>query len=650
MCLPFLPTRKISLIAGVLLLLVEVAHAQTFQVPGIKELNPDMLKRRSCEFDPGANAVVLFHTAVTENDDYKMVTTHRKRIQILNKNGLDEANISLEYYAKDDLEYITNIEGETANAGAAGFAVWTDLDPKSVFSDKIDNNLSRMKIVMPNVVEGSVFEIRWRVVSKSYNLLDYWDFQGDLPVEKSAYLLEILPGAEFAYSVQNNPNYPIIIKPLREEGKIYFEMNNVPALEFEPYMDAPKNYLQRVIFQLSSFNQGYGSATKFAQTWEQLTTELLSNEQYGAELRKKLDVPALESKLVGINDPAEIIKIIYQFVQRQIQWNGYIGTYFPTGVKKSLESGQGSATEMNLVLLNLLQHHGIVAHPLMVAERDYGKVDVKYPFRDRFSKMAVYAKVDEKQQPWIMDVSQKNLPAFVTPYQLLNTIALVVEKKEPKLIKIVRPTERFYKKIDLNATVDLAAEKINGKVQIERHGYARYASSKRLGGMPVNPIAAVDESRFENIDIEKTESPEPLSDAAPVFKTITYSQELPAGTGTLYYNSNLFMGLGQNPFNSTKRFTDVNFGYPIHIVQTEKIQLPAGSKLKEEFPEQMLMSDDNQIILNRKVVLEGNVLSIRTSFQQHTTLVPASEYEPLRKYYADMIALLSQPVVIALGQ
>ena len=650
MRLPFLPTRKICLLAGILLLLIEVAQAQTFQVPGIKELDPALLKRRSCEFDPGANAVVLFHVAETVNDKNQMVTTHRKRIQVLNKSGLDEGTIIIPFYSGDDVEVIASVEGETANAGAAGFAVWTDLDKKSVFTEKIDAKRSRVKVVMPNLVEGSIFEIRWTVRAKHYGLLDYWDFQGDLPVEKSAYLLEILPTAEFAYSVQKNPKYPIVIKPTKEDGRIYFEMNNVPALDFEAYMDAPINYLQRVIFQLSSINQGYGSPTKVNQTWEQLSNKLLSGEEYGPELKKKLEVPELDAVMATLTNDEEKIKAIYAFVQKRINWDRYIGTGTGDGVKKTLEKGEGSASEMNLVLLNLLLRYGIVAYPLLVAERDFGKVDINYPFRDKFSRVAAYALLHNGQQAWIMDATQQGLPANVTPYQLLNTIAFLVDKKEPKLIQIVRPGDRFQKKIEVNATVDIAAEKITGTVRVERLGYARYAGSSSFNGAAVNPIAAVDEERIENVTIDKVEKPVPENEAAPLVKILQYHQDMPGDAATLYYNSNLLMGLGKNPFNSTKRFTDVNFGYPIQVIQIEKVTLPAGSTLKEEVPEQMMISDDNKIMLNRKVSLEGNVLTIRTTFQQQTTLVPANEYEPLRKFYADMMSLLEQPVVIALGK
>ena len=45
----------------------------------------------------------------------------------------------------------------------------------------------------------------------------------------------------------------ITIQSDANDGKIYFEMNNVPGLRIEPYMDAPRDYIQKVMFQFSGY-------------------------------------------------------------------------------------------------------------------------------------------------------------------------------------------------------------------------------------------------------------------------------------------------------------------------------------------------------------------------------------------------------------
>jgi hypothetical protein len=303
---------------------------------------------------------------------------------------------------------------------------------------------------------------------------------------------------------------------------------------------------------------------------------------------------------------------------------------------------------MNILLINLLLHYEIPCQPLLVAERNFGKVDINYPYVDRFNKVVAYASVGGNT--WIMDATQSDLPAFVTPYQLLNTIALVVDKKATRLIKIVKPADKFFKHIEVQATVDKSAGDMKGQVRIERSGYARFAGSERISGRSVNPIADVDDEKIDNVDIIKTDKLPVLSDSLPSVTIIDYKQSIPDDVGMLYYTSNLFMGMGTNPFNAKKRFTDVNFGYPILIHQTETVKLPTGSKLKEPTPEQIVASEDNQMMIHRKVELSGDTLTIKTIFQQSTTLVAAADYVPLRNFYTSMMKVLEQPVVIELGK
>lgn len=634
---------------AVILIVPQLLHSQDV-VPGVRQIGLDLLKMKDCAFDSGASAMVVFHWAETsyDTDNGNMITKHRKRIKVFNKNGLDQANFIIRYYSKDGFESIYDIEGESCTLDANDRAIFSEIGKESVFRETIDQFRSQMKVIVPNLVEGSVFEVRYTSIMKHYGGLDYWDFQEDIPTAKSAYLLEIPPGAEFAYSVQKADQFPIDIQPIPREGKIYFEMNNVPGLSFEPYMDAPRNYLQRVIFQLASYQGVYGARNKVNNTWEDLVRDLLSNEDFGKQLNKKLAVPELDAAVAAQSSTEDKVRVIYDFVRKKVQWDHYYGKYSTKGVKETLEKGVGSTGDINLLLLNLLQYYEITSYPLLVADRDFGKVDVNYPFIDKFSKVVAYAVVDSSKKAWIMDASQKDMPANLTPYQLLNTIALVVDKKEPKLIKIVRPADRFQKYVTVESVIDTDKNEITSKVKIERHGYAKL-SERGLGmGRSSNPIADVDEEKMSLMEVLSSTKEPAKEEAEPDVQSMTLRDELPDKLGTLYLNSAMFLGIGKNPFNSPKRFSDINFGYPIKLFQSETINLPAGSKLKEKWEGKPLNYEGNSIFFNRTVELNGNVLTIKTNFQQTVTLVPAKDYEKLRKFYTEMLKVLELPVILEL--
>lgn len=631
-----------------LLLLAPCVLPAQPKLPEPGQLDPAVFSKKTCAFDASAGAVELFHYAETMNNDGQMMTTHRRRFLVLSKAGVEAGSIQVPFYSYEGYQSISEVNGETANAGVGNLPIWTKLESSGVFYDKLDNRRSVMKVNMPNVKEGSVFELRYTVTSKSYGALDYWDFQGDWPVELSAYLLEVNPRLEFAYSVQRDPKYYIDIKPMADVGKVYFEMRNVPSLEYEPYMDAMNNYRQRVIFQLSAYNAGTG-ASRVNQTWEQLVRSLLAGDQYGSDLNKKLSVPDLEAQVLAAGTTAEKVTAIYEYVKKKVKWDGYVGVNAPEGVKHTLETGEGSVAETNLLLLNLLLHFGIQAYPLLAADRDFGKVQPDYPFVDRFNRVVAYAIIDSSMQPWIMDATEKKLPAFVTPYQLLNTVALVVDKKKPRLIKVVR-SDRFEKIITLHAELDRTAGNMKGKVVIARKGYARYAGTRRFGSQAVNPIAAVDDEQLMGATILKAENVPPVSDTAAAEKHISYKQEIADDAGILYYNSNLLITGGLNPFNASKRLMDVNFGYPIVLRQEERVKLPPGSALKEPPTQPELQQASIGARLKRTVQMQGEELVIVTELSQTETLIPATRYLDLKMFYASVMKALQVPLVISLGR
>src|SRR5580765_6308943 len=60
--------------------------------------NPE-IEMKECPFDKDADAVILFDEAVSNYDDeYKLITTRRIRIKILNQRGLDRANIVIPFF------------------------------------------------------------------------------------------------------------------------------------------------------------------------------------------------------------------------------------------------------------------------------------------------------------------------------------------------------------------------------------------------------------------------------------------------------------------------------------------------------------------------------------------------------------------------
>ena len=267
--------NKISLcLAGLILVSISV-QAQLFPNYGI--ISEEERQLKECAFDKEAEAVYLLHQGVSNyNEDYNLITEHHVRLKILKEKGIEYANVIIPFYSDRDFEFISGIEALVINYDEQGNRSEQKLERKSIYTKKTTKYHSEVRFALPSVKAGSIIEYKYRSTMKHYGGLDDWTFQEELPVMKSKYSLTIIPNYEFSYLFYKSPSLPADVKNDPQTGQIHFAMNNIPGLRDEPYMDARKDYLQRVTFQLSAYNnvsqysQLSSSQTKYSATWQQV--------------------------------------------------------------------------------------------------------------------------------------------------------------------------------------------------------------------------------------------------------------------------------------------------------------------------------------------------------------------------------------------
>ena len=620
-----------------------ISYSQQPEFPAFGTFSAEEIKLKQCSFDPEAEAIILLDKAfVNHDDDYHMITERRIRIKILNEKGIDRANIVIPFYHKDDFEFITKVEAYTYNYDASGTQSISGVEKKSIYTEKQNSYYSLIKFAMPAVKVGSIIEYHFVSTMKHYGGLDEWKFQSDLPTLKSSFLLQIIPGREFAYTVQKNNAINIYVKPMPDLGRIYYEMNNVPALRIEPYMDARRDYIQKVMFQLSGYTTRYGSKQSVSTTWKDLASDMMSEKYFGSQLDKDLKIDEIKAIALLENSQQGKLKTIYEYVKKNIAWNGFDDKYARDGLKAVWDRKKGTSSEINLLLVNLLNSAGIETYPVLAAEREYGKVDTTYPFLDKFNKVIAFAIADNKQ--YVLDATQENCPAGLTPYSLLNTTGFLVDKKKFNLIKIA-PGNRSYKNvITVSGTMD-AKGLITAEATVKSYDYARQLRLDAVKNDRKRFVNDNFEKPYEGMTIDSFLIVPPEHDSIPLGQIVRYKQQLNESGGFIFFNTNLFTGIEKNPFLSSIRFTNVNFGFPYDIFVEEKIKLPAGMKI--DLPEdKSIVSDDNKIQAVRQVSRVGDELKVVVRFVQTITLVTADKYPAVKEFYKKMTDMLNEPVVL----
>jgi hypothetical protein len=629
---------------------IQASQAQT-QITEFGVFTGDEINLKQCEFDKDADAVVFFDNAKSYyNESHNLITERRVRFKILKERGVERGNIHLQYYSDEHFESINGVDATVLSFDKENNEVWSKLDRKSIYNKKLNKYYSEITFALPNVKVGSIIEYKYEGHMDHYGGLRDWTFQKDIPVVLSSYNLTIVPNAEFAYTVYKTPEMPIVVKPSKEDGSVLFEMNNIPGLREEAYMGAARDYLQRVKFQFSGSKrvEGYGYGTTsttiaYATTWQSLGRELVSEVYFGSQIDKTLaGSEALQAEWATEKDPFSKMKKIHEFVRSGFNWNNIYSKYAADGVKDIWEKKIGTSGEINLILVNLLKASGLKVSPLLVSERDYGKVDTTYPYLDQFDKVVAYVTIGENN--YILDGTDRQTPSFIVPFKLLNTIGFLVDKKNAHLVSIQGNEIKSLNMVTLIGNINTAGS-VALEASVNNYNYSKiekkekYVNDKKRYEkdflQPFN-AASVDTLSVDGLD----------SDSLPLHHEVKLNYELNK-TGDYYLlNYNLFTDLYKNPFISEYRFTDINFGCKQSYVLTSAFHLPQNLVV-ESLPRsvKMILPDQSMQAI-RQVTQTGNEIQVSFRIELYKTEYKSTDYFAVQGFYKQMLELINEPVVL----
>ena len=604
------------------------------------------LSLKECAFDKQAPAIVLVDEALsTYNDQRNLITYRHIRIKILRENGINFANVSIPFYRKDDFEYIRNVEGLVINSDLNGNPVTQALDKKAIFTKNLSERIGEIRFTFPSVKPGTIIEYKFESTMQHYGGLEDWYFQKEIPVARSKYVLYIVPGYEFTYQVFKNPNFNIDIQLQEKEGRVQFEMQNIAGLEDEPYMDARKDYIQRVAFQLSGYGTGNFDKKKYMTSWDEVTKELLNSPELGLQINK--DLPGVGEFIKTVKSQSsqfEKMRLVLDYVRENMSWTGYNSRYSVDGIKAAWNKKKGNSAEMNLILLNLLKTAGVEAYPILVSERYHGKVNTQYPFVDQFN--TIYAAVFIDGKKYYLDATDPFTPPHIIPYNILNTTGLILNKKAGGLV-VISDEARYYRdaiSVVANVTTD---DNVKGEVFMNSMDYAkirrleRYRSNNNKyieDNFKQRSSMTIDSFKIINQDKDSLDLQHQFAFVLPLEGTGDYK----------FVPLNLFSGFETNPFISDKRFSDINFGFKRSVTVNYFVTLP-DDYLVDAMPKSIMLTNvDKSILFTRELYKDPNankvVSRMKMDFKKsHYTV---DEYDDIKEFYKKMFDMLAEQIVL----
>lgn len=623
--------------------------------------------------DTSANAVILNSYRNTyfkhdHPDGWILVTEVHQRIKILNKDGLDYATKKIPLYKSGKREEkALNIKGYIFNEENGKVKV-EKLKKKSIFKEEKSKYWDQTSFTMPNASVGTIVQWSYKIKSPFWKIDDLI-IQEDIPTESFYARIETLSYFDFNEIVKGiytirpkkseeirnvNVNYEqstssaltdatrnanVKIKAYTSE----YELNDIPALKEEPYLNNLDNYRAKIFYELRSVQFPNSGLRQYSTTWDKVIKTINEDKDFGKQLQKTSFLQEEGRKIMQGNDTYAKISKAFDFVKSKMTWNGNYGKYTRKNLNKAYKEGTGNVSEVNLMLVALLRESGLKANPVLVSTRKHG-VPV-FPTLEGFNYVVASTEIGDKIV--LLDATDKDLPVGLLPPRALNWEGtMVFDNGQFKKVNLL-PTEHSQLNSMMNVNINEDGS-IEGKRSTSVNNLDAYAYRKAYKNRTQEELeeSIMNDNEYDDLSDLEMKNIKDLS--KPVSQL--YNFELDDGAevvGNEIYFSPLFsLALDSNPFVLEDRLFPIDFTYPKNRKRIVNIKLPEGYEVTS-LPKPMKMNlPDGLGSFLFNISETPNGINVMSTFKINSAIIPVHRYQELKEFYNQRVKKETEKVVL----
>ncbi len=611
--------------------------------------------------DSTAHAVYIYEKGSGEIDDdrdYRLVRSYEAKIKILDKEGIEEANISIplrKSSSSDSKEELDNLKASTYKL-IDGKIVKKTLSESKVYTEDYEN-YELVKFTFPDVEPGDIIVYSYELLSPFKFDFTTWYFQANIPKMHS----------EFTSRIPGNYEYYITLVgelKLTEENselerncisfgsagtadcvKSFYAMKDVPAFKEEDYMLSPSNFKSRIKYELKQFTRLDGYIVKYTKNWEDVERELKTAKSQGRQWKRDgLVKDVLPQEITDLPLGLEKAKRIFYFVQEKYNWNEKYDIHKEMDLKDVLEDKAGSVLGINSLLHNLYEAEGFKVYPVMASTRNHGLPSRIHPVLSDFNYFFIALKLDDEE--YLLDATSDNLDFGRLPYRALNQYARKIDfdngsswiDLEPK--DYSRIVYRDSLKILPDGTASGFSEQILSGYHAARfREYLKGHSENEIFNNVANPNAhaVAEKLNFQNVENAEDE-------LLIRYELKNQSQKI---NEVIYFNPFSFHFFEENPFKLDERHYPIDFGYKDSYIYSAIIEIPEGYVV-EEMPETkaMRMQGNGGSLMFSANQVSDRFINVQCRLSFPKANYPSVFYDALKKFFDEIIAVQSQSLIV----
>lgn len=621
-------SKFVSVLASVLFLLALITLNLNAQKAPMKYGKVDMadMEMTSYPLDTSAAAVVLCNYGYFNSTSIQFVQVIR--IKILKKEGLSWGDRAYPGYSK------SNVRGLTYNF-ENGKIVETKLKSESVFRERVTDDLYRLRVAMPNLKEGSIFDIEF-----SYSFIpSFWYFQMEIPVRWSELIIE--PSQYFEF----RKNYTGFI-PLVVNTDMRWVAQDVPAFKSEPYMNAMTNYISKFEFDILRITFP-GNYKEYSTDWDAVNRRLDESDYFGNTMQGALFLNSTAKEIESTyTDPMDKIRAAYEFVKKAVKWNEEESISTTTTVLSSPYNKKiGNSTDINLILVQLLKKLDFAAYPVAMSSRSNGVLRVYAPSLEKLNYTIACIKLNDKTL--LLDATEDYLPFGLLPYRALNERGRIIDKNKTDWVEIVPPKKE--KEFIQGILSFDGTDVLKGKLTYTKADYAAFDFRKAYAKFNGQDEYLKDfESDNQGVLVDNFT----VKDIDSIYKPVVAEYDVIIKNKVnvlgdlLYVNPMLFEQIDENPFKLDERKFPVDFVNPIEKIYMVTFNLPEGYKV-EQLPKPLIIKmPENTASCIYQISSLNTSVQVMFKFLINKPVFYTTEYGQLKMFFDEVVKKQAELIVL----
>jgi len=575
---------------------------------------------------PDASAVVLIKDI---NLQYGRILFVKERIKIINRDGFDFGTMKIKFTNVLELKAsIYNLEN--------GKIVKTDLTKKDIFIEKVDEDSKITKLIFPNVKEGSVIEVSYKV---EYVTMSRINTQYFIPIKKLTIAIENPNYFELRYS--QNPLSDIHLKVIKNPVQYIFTGTNINPLKDEEYVYNINNYRGKVYIERFYLHKG-----EKISNWSDVTEKFNDYDWFGEELKKSGGIYKNDLKRIveSATDTLDLMKSIYFHVQDRMTWDKSYSRGC-NNIRKIYIEKEGDMGDINFILISMLRKAGINANPLILSSKNNGYIHA--PTLKRFN--CVVAAVEYNDKLYKLDASRENAGFNELSRDLMNGEGLIIYKDDSYKIVPMYSNKLSNRITIVNTTFNTDDLSANGDVKMRIDNYLAWKYRDKYGNNKEEKYIENVESNFNLVTITnlKTKGVDDLEKPISLSYDFEYNEFIEIINGDIYFKPLLYFGRTENSLKEENRKYPLNYGDPVIKKYIFNYKIPEGYQLKNLPKGKNIYLEDDSGSLKYNINLLNDTIQVILTLTVLNASIPADYYKAIKELFSEHLIISESRIVLS---